>query len=884
MRREGCFVLFVLLLATVSHLHGDRINHSKAACQKKIYDACVRSECNCTMSHHHLTDADLHERITWSELEMHCDSISKLEKFIVADKCMLFEPEHGLAEYAETEEFWEKPPLEVEEVIQEQKNSRHGLYDPDSDLQRRSFLRFALTLNDGRITNLRTGCVGSKQFQCLDTGGKRDLSWITRLEVAGQHLQSFGTSHDPVLHLFPNLRVLRLSPHKIEFKIALVGLTYLQELHVDARRSVVKLYCAFDGDRCLDNPDGLRKLRLRFAEARYSRKHPRKLSRMSGFELYGKLRLPNVINLLVVNGKHNGGSGNYKRSEIYDLVDEDVDDLVDEEDVGEETRTGFVKGTQYEFASKRNLTTVGFKGSELRPEHELLLERNLTVAGFGKNGFLVEHELSSKGKGTDIGSKKNMVEANRQLLSNRNLEKIGFKKNNEAEENNNDDDDDFEEPTEKVKDGMFKSTEFDDVYISYRVFRYGQLTLDEFKSPRIKGRFEIDISQADVDTVLPKLYEMEVEDQMVVNLEHWDMKSYEAPYLDLKKSPRDEVDFSNCYYGQSMLNFLKVETKNLENEPVVIVRGFTLKLSEIVKLAKAADMFAQAKRVKAFVYDLDYDVELSGDEDEGGDLIPGKSLELYFVQVGSTSNDDIAPGLKHARITKKRFTMSSFNTGFYHIRNMKNPDVVFIRALATCLIVKIGELGKGSPNGKLLKKDKNLSRWYTILQQTRSFDRDMYTELEIARTESALKYLQQFVGWHENLNKPVSQVPLVSLQSQSQSMQLLGETGRDLLRQSKELETLASIDKLKEKTALKESVKAITESKISVLQASKAKSEALGNIELKRQKDLLKEIERSQETVDHFIQLFDGFVSDVERETKTFQAGSDFAGGMSKGN
>ena len=879
MTGEGHFVIIVLLLATVSHLHGDRINHSKAACQNKIFDACVRSGCSCNMSHHHLTDFDLHERITWSELEMHCDSINKLEKFITSDKCMLFEPDHGLAEYAVTEEFWGKPPLEVEEVVQEQKNSRHGLYDPDSDIQRRSFLRFALTLNDRRITNLRTGCVDSKQYQCLNTGGKRDLNWVTRLEVAGKHLQSFGTSRDPILHLFPNLRVLRLLPHKIEFKMALVGLTWLQELHVDAHRSVVKLYCAFDGDRCLDNPGGLQKLKLRFAEARYSRKDPKKLSRMSGFELYGKLRLPKVIDHLVIDGKRNdddvGDVGkNHKRSEIYELVDDDNDD--DDVDVGKTLRTEFMKGTRHEFASKRNLANFQKKG--FRAGHDLS-----TIASFRKNGFSGEHELLSKGKAIDIGFKKNKV-VERELLSNRNLEKIGFKKNEVGEnDDDDDDDDDFEEPTNKVKDGMFKSTEFNDVYISYRVYRYGQLTLDEFKSPRVKGQFKIGISQADIDTVLPKLYEMGIEDQMVVDLEHWDRKPFEAPFLSLKKSPGDEIDFSNCHYGQSMLQYLKVETKSFQTEPIIYVRGFTLKLSEIVKLAKKADMFAEAKRVKGFVYNLDYDIELDGGEEDGEDLIPGKSLELYFVQVGSTSNEAIAPGLKHGRISKKNFTMSSFNTEFYHIRNMKNPDAVFTRALATCLIVKIGELGKGSSTGKLLKNNEHLSRWYSILQQTRSFDRDIYTELEIARTESALKYLHQYVTWHENLNKPVSQIPLASLQSQSQSLQLLGETGRDLLKKSKELDTLESIDKLKQKTALKDTVTAITDTKIAILQASKAKSEALGNIELKRQKDLLKEIERNEATVDHFVQLFDGYVSNVESETKTFQAGSDFAGGIAKG-
>ena len=122
-----------------------------------------------------------------------------------------------------------------------------------------------------------------------------------------------------------------------------------------------------------------------------------------------------------------------------------------------------MKGTRHEFASKRNLANFQKKG--FRTGHDLLMKRNLTIASFGKNGFRSEHELLSKEKATEIGFKKNkVVEA--ELLSNRNLEKIGFKKN-EVGENDDDDDDDFEEPTDKVKDGMFKSTEFNDVYISY---------------------------------------------------------------------------------------------------------------------------------------------------------------------------------------------------------------------------------------------------------------------------------------------------------------------------------------------------------------------------------------------------------------------------------
>ena len=121
----------------------------------------------------------------------------------------------------------------------------------------------------------------------------------------------------------------------MEFKATLVELSSLQELHINAQRSVVKLFCAYNGDKCLNNPDGLRRLELRFSEARYSKKNPQKVSRKSGFELYGKLRLPKVIDYLAVDSKRK--NANHKRSEIFDLI-ENEDDI--EETGVQSSKTG----------------------------------------------------------------------------------------------------------------------------------------------------------------------------------------------------------------------------------------------------------------------------------------------------------------------------------------------------------------------------------------------------------------------------------------------------------------------------------------------------------------------------------------------------------------
>ena len=104
---------------------------------------------------------------------------------------------------------------------------------------------------------------------------------------------------------------------------------------------------------------------------------------------------------------------------------------------------------------------------------------------------------------------------------------------------------------------------------------------------------------------------------------------------------------------------------------------------------------------------------------------------------------------------------------------------------------------------KVLAQDKTLSSWYDLLQQLEQASSNhettllkTYSEIDISRTKSTFKYLQQYMYWRENVFSEVAQVPLLSLQVQSENMQILGDAGRDLLRRKEHLKTIASVDKI----------------------------------------------------------------------------------------
>jgi len=779
--KKSILLLFsFILVGTFS----ERIDNSKAACQRKVKTACISSGCTCEMSHHQKRDEDLEENITWSKLTMKCTDVAALRKFIRADKCMVYDEDSGSDEAGDLEDMYDFP-VEVDEIVESKKNARKGIDTDDSGLRRQTFSVFNLKIEDDTIKEMRTSCTDTATLKCLDNENSDDLEYVTRLEVAGRTLRFFGRSEDPVMQLFPKIRVLTLSPSQKRFVTALVELSYLKEFHVNAQKTTVQLYCAYRSDKCLSNPAGLQRLNLHFG---YNSK------RQSGFELYGKLRLPKSIDYMRVDS--NSRSSN-KRSNTSILSPQNTD-----------RKRSEIPDIEYEIdGDDEDYQAISINNNKAVRKDE------------------IEDALTPETKASKI----------------------------------------------------FSHIEFTDIMLRYQAYLAGGLTLDEFELPLINRRFEVEIYESDVNTVLPKLYAMEIEDHLTIKLSQFS-SPFPAPYLDLKKASFNEPKFSACHYGNSLLKSKQVDVKQFAMEPMVVVRGLQMKLSKIIQLAKDSEEFPEAFIVRAFVYNLDIDIEPStGNLLGAGDT---KRFEIFYVNVGTTSAT-IETGIKLATVKHPIFNMKSFELSLLHIRNCKQPDPVFMRALSTCLIVNIADFDKSSPS-KLLAKNAPLSRWYKLIQQTRAFKRETYSEIEIAQTESAYKFLEEYLLLRENQISEVARVPLLSLQVLSQNVHILGEAGRDILEKKRHLKTLDTVIEVGEKTgdALKKSFKAIGDSKISILEASKAKSESLGDIELKRQTNLLKEIDNSQELIDHLTIKFDEFASEVKKETANFESGVKLAMGL----
>ena len=782
--------IILLLSWLLVGISGDRIDHSKAACQRKVHAACVSSGCACEMTHHQKREEELAETITWSKLQMTCTDVASLRAFVSAEKCMVYDEDSGSDEAGSlvaTSSF----PVEIKEIIRNKKNAQKEIHD-DSGIEQQTFSVFQLTIKDDTIKEIRTSCADSKDLKCLDNENSGDLEYVTRLEVAGRKLRFFGRSGDPVMQLFPKIRMLTLSPLQKQFTTALVELSYLKEIRVNAQRSVIKVYCAYRSDKCLSNPDGLEKLNFHFG---YDRK--------CGFELYGKLRLPKIIDYMQVDSN--------KRS--------------------------YTKRSMNNASSLLSQQNTDQKRSEIPFDTEFEVDENFDDDS-DDNGQTSERLDYYK-----VMTKKDEIE-------------------------------DVATPETKASH-IFSHIKFKDVVLNYAAYRAGGLTLDEFELPLVNRRFEIEIFLSDVKTVLPKLYAMEIEDHLTVNLNQY-FSPFQAPFLDLKKVSFDETKFSGCHYGNALLESKQVDVKQHAMEPMVVVRGFHMKLSDIIKLAKASDNYADAFIVRAFVYNLDIDVEPTSDN-----LIStAKRLQIFYVNVGTTS-DMVVTGLKLGTVKYRSFRMNSFELGLFHLRNCKQPDPIFMRALSTCLIINIAEYDKSSPS-KLLSKNAPLSRWYQLVRQTQAYTRDIYTDIEIAQTQNAYKFLEEYLLLRENQISEVARVPLLSLQVLSQNVRILGEAGRDILEKKRHLETLDTVIEVGDKTgdALKKTLKAIGDSKISILKASRDKSESLGDIELKRQKNLLKEIDGSQELIDHLTVKFDEFADEVKKETANFESGVKLAMGL----
>ena len=139
--------------------------------------------------------------------------------------------------------------------------------------------------------------------------------------------------------------------------------------------------------------------------------------------------------------------------------------------------------------------------------------------------------------------------------------------------------------------------------------------------------------------------------------------------------------------------------------------------------------------------------------------------------------------------------------------------------------------------------------------------------------------MDDYVLLRENQLLEVTRIPLLSLDMLSQNIHILTQAGRDIRDKSRYLDTLYTLKEIQSdvQEALKTTLKSVIDSKILVLKVSKAKSESLGDIELRKQIDLLKEIENSQQLIYHLTINFDKFASEVQNKVVNFKSGVKLA-------
>ena len=449
--------------------------------------------------------------------------------------------------------------------------------------------------------------------------------------------------------------------------------------------------------------------------------------------------------------------------------------------------------------------------------------------------------------------------------------------------------------SEKKQANIFENAEFDNVRL-----RAGQLTriykdtldrgyrkLDclnilQFAGSKIKNSVTIEGHSDAVNQVLPKVYEVGWQDKLTISYDYTHDNtnfSYNIPYTEIKEQIFDKSYFTNCNYGNKLLQYARSTVHTLavnsKKRVVLIIRGFHTTLSVInntidEKRQCQTCNFKNVDIIRVYAYNIEIDIDpnkVSTDR---------KNIEFNFMYSGSKKKNLLGTKNQHhtvknvySRIGKIKIKYKDLKIQFINIWKTRKsiPDPIIMRAFTTCLLINLDSSYDDAPKSPTETNPK-LSRWYKLIKRSVTFDEKIYTKLDITHTETAYRHLEEFITWRYIKSDDVANVPFLSLQVLSQNIRTLSEAMKDMIDKRRHFKTLSNLEKSLEKT-----LTTISNAKIEILRSSKSKSESLGDIELKKQKTLNKTMEENEEFRKYLEKKFCDSEKVVRVETAKFKKG-----------
>ncbi|XP_065642442.1 uncharacterized protein LOC136074071 [Hydra vulgaris] len=412
----------------------------------------------------------------------------------------------------------------------------------------------------------------------------------------------------------------------------------------------------------------------------------------------------------------------------------------------------------------------------------------------------------------------------------------------------------------------------------------------------IKTQIYVRGNEDNVNSLLSNIYQQGLQGKLVIHLLSYFKRN--ILYIYLNQSNLDESQFEMCAYGKKLLRHAHQQIYKQSNGDILIIRAFHLNLSQVVNIANVATTSnTNIKFIRVYTYNFEVDqcpykaLKLFIEQQK-------IKLEFFYVNIGTaktykieaetdkfikTDDDTFYPIPPDDTISLKDFNYAGdfFKVQFISMKSFEMADPIFTRAITTCLVMNIGLYHKTSPSA-LLSDNKQLSTWYNVIQNSLEFNESLYDSLEVSRTQTAFKHLKDFIMLSDNMNAQITRVPSLSLQVLSENIQILSQAGRDIRDKSKHFETSLNFKNMGKGSDFKseEIMQAIADSKIAILEASKQKSVSLGEIELRKQHDIEKQWNQSNELITFLTKEFEKFQKEVEVETVKFKRGVILATGL----